>query len=264
VGCALVSMGVLWYVVSPDGDELTSTREDEEELVRSNKKGVRPRPAWKSKRRGFNREFMLRSRRGRMQGDFLINNLCDQRIDLVCRTVSAALFLSRGTRRDTSISIAFEGSEQAVVLNVDGDKVRHLRPDERNIAAFIQKALHRFGLSMSSDDSFQEVDPKYKCLKGFTVTEGGLIEWVKATRTAPVLFLLDENGIPLEEWLGKPGNADAIRDKGVKAVLGDDWDLKVCQIDLLQQQGAIPISLGSVPLLSSHCIILLHHFLDMI
>ena len=88
------------------------------------------------------------------------------RMDMIARCVSSALFLSNGTRRDCEILLVFspqaaevtalseeseesavesgrlsEEHEQVLVVRVNGDKVRHLRPDERSISSILLQTL---------------------------------------------------------------------------------------------------------------------------
>ena len=92
---------------------------------------------------------------------FRLNSLVDSRLDLVANCVTSAILKSRATRRDTSVrcfpwystatcflrqKVCFlfndNTSQGFWLLIVDGDKVRHIRPDERNIASIIQKRVY--------------------------------------------------------------------------------------------------------------------------
>ncbi len=69
------------------------------------------------------------------------------------------------------------------------------------------------------------------------------------------LYMLDEEGEPFEH----------VR-MGEKPFffLGDNMDLEEEEKELLEEYGATPISLGSTPYLSSHCITVLNWLMDRI
>jgi len=60
------------------------------------------------------------------------------RLDLLCRCVSAGVFLSHGIRERVRIHLVVADE---FTVSFDADTLRHLHPDERNIAARIRDAL---------------------------------------------------------------------------------------------------------------------------
>jgi len=60
------------------------------------------------------------------------------RLDLLCRCVSAGVFLSHGIRERVKIHLVVADE---FTVSFDADTLRHLHPDERNIAARIRDAL---------------------------------------------------------------------------------------------------------------------------
>ena len=60
------------------------------------------------------------------------------RLDLLCRCVSAGVFLSHGIRERVKIHLVVADE---FTVSFDADALRHLHPDERNIAARIRDAL---------------------------------------------------------------------------------------------------------------------------
>ena len=62
------------------------------------------------------------------------------RLDVLCRCVSAGLLLSHGIREGTRVDLVLD---DAFTVRFDGATVRHLHPDERNVAARIQGALEQ-------------------------------------------------------------------------------------------------------------------------
>jgi tRNA (pseudouridine54-N1)-methyltransferase len=101
-------------------------------------------------------------------GDFSLNDLAGGagRMDILCRCLSAALFLSHGIRRDVEVFLVLLGPPRPpVTLRFSGEKVVSLNPDERSAASLIRK-----GLSIPRGDAFRESAP------GVAVRRGGLPE----------------------------------------------------------------------------------------
>jgi tRNA (pseudouridine54-N1)-methyltransferase len=115
-------------------------------------------------------------------GDFSLNDLPGGagRLDILCRCVTASLFLSHGMRRDVEIYLVLLGppAPPATIL-FSGEKVRYLNPDERSAASLIKKAL-----SLPRGPDFRESTP------GVFVRRGGLGE----LQAQYAFSLLDESG----------------------------------------------------------------------
>ena len=63
-------------------------------------------------------------------------------MDLLCRSVNSALFLSNGLRRDTQLWMVLRGAPGPdVTLRFDGRRARYLNPDERSTGALVRHAL---------------------------------------------------------------------------------------------------------------------------
>jgi tRNA pseudouridine-54 N-methylase len=72
-------------------------------------------------------------------GLFDVNNLLTGRIDVLARCVNSALWVSNGIRKDTSVFLML--FPHNVTIEVQGDKVQNLNPDERTMALFLQRTL---------------------------------------------------------------------------------------------------------------------------
>lgn len=173
----------------------------------------------------------------------------------------------------------------ACTLNVDGDLVRHLRPDEHSTAVLLKKALLAFERGRSCTAGAQAEPPKEeKCLKGIDVAPWGLerlltmllsggsqhtttdsegLESAAATSDA-ILVHLCEGGQDVAAWLAEPAVVSRLRgsQRGIVAVMGDQDDLDPSWRALLLRCGAVEVSLGPQSLLASHCCVALHHWLD--
>jgi len=60
------------------------------------------------------------------------------RLDVLCRCVSAGVFLSHGIRESVRVHLVID---DAFTVTFDADTLRHLHPDERNVAARVRDAL---------------------------------------------------------------------------------------------------------------------------
>ncbi|MFZ2411418.1 MAG: tRNA (pseudouridine(54)-N(1))-methyltransferase TrmY, partial [Candidatus Methanoperedens sp.] len=66
------------------------------------------------------------------------------RMDILCRCVNAALFLSHDLRRDVRVYLILKGEPAPPkLIRFDGAAVRYLSPDERSAASLIKKALEK-------------------------------------------------------------------------------------------------------------------------
>lgn len=61
------------------------------------------------------------------------------RLDVLCRCITAAFFLSDDFRKDVVLGIFFR--KNAKILEIQGDKVRGINPDERAIAGVLKKVF---------------------------------------------------------------------------------------------------------------------------
>ncbi|MEM5799407.1 MAG: tRNA (pseudouridine(54)-N(1))-methyltransferase TrmY [Candidatus Aenigmatarchaeota archaeon] len=87
------------------------------------------------------REFLLKS--NAFTGDFSLNDLPGAgRMDIVCRALTACLWLSDQLRKDTIFHVLLEGKPSPPkLLTFDPRKLKRLYPDERNVAAHIRLSL---------------------------------------------------------------------------------------------------------------------------
>ena len=60
------------------------------------------------------------------------------RLDLLCRCVSTGVFLSHDIRESVRVHLVLA---DAFTVSFDADTLRHLRPDERNVASRVRGAL---------------------------------------------------------------------------------------------------------------------------
>lgn len=86
------------------------------------------------------------------------------RMDVLCRSVNASLFLSHDLRRDVTVYLVLLGGADAPkTILFSGEKIRSLNPDERSAGALIKKALE-----LPVGEEFRE------STRGVYVRRGGL------------------------------------------------------------------------------------------
>ncbi len=90
------------------------------------------------------RRFSIIGHRAPSTGRLQLNDLSGSsgRMDVLCRAVNAALFLSHGIRQDSHITLHLQGGDGPPRrIWFEGSKVRGLHPDERAIAGKISTIL---------------------------------------------------------------------------------------------------------------------------
>ncbi len=146
------------------------------------------------------------------------------RVDVLCRNIQSALFMSHDLRKDTDVILVFHADPaNEIAIRIEGANIRRLNPDERSTAARIRKVLRE----RHPDPWWEEVEP------GLHVAPFGL---------GRVLGDLDGTTVILH----KDGEAidDTVLPDDPVFVLGDhqpltDNELAVCK-------GAACVSLGPV------------------
>jgi tRNA (pseudouridine54-N1)-methyltransferase len=165
------------------------------------------------------------------------------RMDILCRCVNAALFLSHDLRRDVRIFLVLKGEPSPPkLIRFDGSAVRYLSPDERSAASLIKKALEK-----NVQDFWTESTP------GVSIRKGDLEELLKE---------LDKKIIYLRE------DGEDIRAKKFEEnfdflfVLGDHLGLTGDEEKIIEKYDPEIVSMGPLSLHADHCIVLLHNEMD--
>ncbi len=164
------------------------------------------------------------------------------RIDILCRCVSAALFLSHDLRRDVRVYLVLKGGSQPKLICFDGGSVRYLSPDERSAASLIKKALEK-----NAQDFWTESTPGVSTRKG---DFAGLL----AEMNTPYLIYLREDG---EDIRGKKFDTN-----NLLFVLGDHEGLTNDEEKIILEHEHEIVSVSPLSLHAEHCIVLLHNEMD--
>lgn len=185
------------------------------------------------------RRFVLLGHKAPITPEFTLNDLPGGagRLDLLCRGIGAAFFLSHDLRRDVETVILLQDQVQ---IRFIGNKLKRLNPDERSTAALIKHALEKLG-----EEEVQS-------------TPGIFI----APRTLPMVLdrlyqegahpiVLHEEGIPIDPF-SIPTNPVFF--------LSDHQEFSPSDEETL---ASLPrLSLGKRALHTSQCITIVHYLLD--
>ena len=192
------------------------------------------------------RIFIVIGHRAAITPDFSLDDLPGSagRMDVLCRCVNSAFFLSHDLRRDVELYLVLQDK---VALRFVGERLKHLNPDERSTGALIRKALQALQERPPAPKEELESTP------GIFVSRRGLRAVLEEAQSkVERLILLHERGEPLR---GFPLPRD------VGFVLSDHLEFLPEELELLK--GLPRLSLGPKVLHADHCIIIAHHELDL-
>jgi tRNA (pseudouridine54-N1)-methyltransferase len=170
------------------------------------------------------------------------------RLDILCRAVTAAFVISHGIRKDVCVYLVLLGGEIPKTIQLRGETLRHLNPDERTTAALLKKALA------------VPATPEWAMsTSGIFVRTGGLAE-VLADLKETKLIYLREDGADIR-GLDERGEDSSLSGEAA-FILGDHTGMTPEEEVLIEQAGAKVVSLGTTSLHADHCIVLINWFLD--
>jgi tRNA (pseudouridine54-N1)-methyltransferase len=192
------------------------------------------------------REFILKASKA-FTKPFKLNDLPGAgRMDLVCRCVTNALWLSHALRRDVVFYAVLEGPDRPPkIVSFDGKELRGVYVDERNTASHIRIALER-GYNLKLGEEI-EVSP------GIKVAKKSFEKLVKEKLKIMQLFYLTPKGKDIRE---------VEFTQGVGFILGDHLGLPPATEKLLKRFEVQKISLGKIEYLASNCIAVCNYELD--
>jgi len=192
------------------------------------------------------RRFVTVSHTGDSSGNWHLNDLTAGagRVDLLCRNIQSAFFLSHGLREDVeSYSVFAQSALRQRTVRIEGSKIQMIHPDERSTAARIQQAL-KDGWSVPD---WKEVQ------RGLSVAAFGLEELLEDLKGKGTPILLDPEGTPI---LDARFPADPI------FLLSDHVPFNKPEYRLLDGLGAQRISLGPYWYHGNHAIAIANWAMD--
>lgn len=169
------------------------------------------------------------------------------RLDVVCRCICDALFISGKIREDTRIIVTLTGKPTPPIsIMFDGRFLRKVHPDERNIAIFIGKAIKKIN---SVDKNHRKFSGWNESTPGIFVSRADFCEII--SYCIKPRYLLCEYGRDIAEL-----NID-----GGCFILGDNRDPPP---EIIEKLSPTPesISLGPISLFASQSITVVHNWID--
>ncbi|AAG20154.1 MULTISPECIES: tRNA (pseudouridine(54)-N(1))-methyltransferase TrmY [Halobacterium] len=188
------------------------------------------------------RQFVVLGHDAPTTPDFPLDDLpgAAGRLDVLCRCVSAALFVSHGIRDDVEVFLVL-GDE--VTVRIDAGAVQYMHPDERNVAGLLKQALD----AKTEAIGHQEASSS----PGIHVSKRGF-EAVLDAVSGPVVAL-HEDGDALAA-------VDPLADPVF--VLSDHRDFTAAEASLLADASDHRVRVGPTVLHADHAITVAHNHLD--
>ncbi len=137
------------------------------------------------------RTFVVVSHTAPLDGEFSLTDLPGGagRLDILCRCAVETFLVSHGIRKDARLYLVIR---DVLVITLDGERLRHLNPDERSTAALLRRALSQ-GQDLAPGET-------RKSTSGISVWRAGLAEVLRSLKEeGSDLILLDEGGVPLPQ-----------------------------------------------------------------
>lgn len=185
------------------------------------------------------RRFVILGHKAAVTPEFPLNDLPGSagRMDVLCRAVGAAFFLSHDLRRDVEVTLLLQDKVQ---IRLVGKQLRHLNPDERSTAALLKRALEAMN------------EEEVESTPGIFVSPGNL------SSSLDRLYQIGAHPIVLHEQ-GTPFNDFSIPEDPA-FFLSDH--LQFTTSDEVTLSDLPRLSLGRQQLHTSQCIAIVHYLLD--
>jgi tRNA (pseudouridine54-N1)-methyltransferase len=190
------------------------------------------------------RQFLLVGHDAPTTSDFSLDDIAGGagRLDVLCRCVNSAFFLSHALREDVRAHLVL-GDEYTV--RFDGASVRRLNPDERSTAALIRTALE----SREEAIGHQPVETS----PGVSIYRMGFEATLDAAARDATLVQLHEDGDPIVD-VDPPENP--------LFVLSDHNDFTDEEAAHLADRADQRVRVGPERLHADHTITVAHNYLD--
>jgi tRNA (pseudouridine54-N1)-methyltransferase len=190
------------------------------------------------------RQFVVSGHDAPTTTDFSLDDLAGGagRLDVLCRCVNSAFFLSHDLREDVRVWLVL-GDEFAV--RFEGSELRRLNPDERSTAALVRNALD----SREEAIGHMEVESS----PGVSLSRRGFEPVLETVAEEHTIVTLHEDGDPV-------GEIDPPDDPAF--VLSDHRDFTDRETGLLADIADARVRLGPERLHADHAITVAHSWLD--
>ncbi len=161
------------------------------------------------------------------------------RMDILCRCVNSALFLSHDLRRDVGVYLVLKGDAPPKIIRFCGKEVRYLSPDERSAASLIRKALEKNVQAFWTGST-----------PGVSIRKGDLSDLLTELNKKVIYLREDGNDIRSNKF-----------DEPL-FVLGDHEGMTEDEDNIIEGFEHEIVSVGPLSLHADHCIVLLHNEMD--
>jgi tRNA (pseudouridine54-N1)-methyltransferase len=189
------------------------------------------------------REFIIFGHTATIDSEYSLDDITGNtgRIDVLCRCINAAFFLSHGFRQSVTVHLVLQDE---LTIRFEGDSLRNLHPDERNIAAAIRNAIAAKAEAVGHQEATSA--PGIHTAKfGFDV----LFERIETDR----LVQLTESGTPIP---------DAALPENPVFVLSDHHQFTQEEQASFTAEGLPSIRIGPRALHADHTMTIVHNYLD--
>ena len=190
------------------------------------------------------RQFVVSGHDAPTTAEFALDDLAGGagRLDVLCRCVSSAFFLSHDLRENVRVWLVL-GDEFAV--RFEGSELRRLNSDERSTAALVRNALD----AREAAIGHMEVESS----PGVYLSRRGFEPILKTVAEGSTVVTLHEDGDPVGEI--EPPDDPAF-------VLSDHRDFADRETELLAEVANARVRLGPERLHADHAITVAHNWLD--
>ncbi|WP_415380219.1 tRNA (pseudouridine(54)-N(1))-methyltransferase TrmY [Halosimplex sp. TS25] len=190
------------------------------------------------------RQFIVLGHEAPTTDDFALDDIAGGagRLDVLCRCVTSAFFLSHDIREDVRVHLVLRDE---FTVTFDGSRLRRLNPDERSTAALVRNALAEREEAIGHQPV--ETSP------GVSLTRRGFEPTLDDAARGGTVVHLHENGDPVVD-VEPP--ADPV------FVLSDHHDFADREADLLAEAADERVRLGPEALHADHAITVAHNYLD--
>ncbi len=189
------------------------------------------------------RQFIVIGHETPTTDDFRLENLPGAgRLDVLCRCVGAAVFLSHGIRDDVQVHLVLNDT---FTITFDSTELRNLYPDERNIASRVQGALE------AREDAIGHMPADVS--PGVVIRRLGFVDTLNRVKSDRTVVQLHQHGDPLVEC--EPPAEPVF-------VLSDHEDLNSDETELLKNTAGGRLRIGPERTHANHAITVVNNWLD--
>ncbi|WP_323190884.1 tRNA (pseudouridine(54)-N(1))-methyltransferase TrmY [Halostella sp. PRR32] len=190
------------------------------------------------------RQFVILGHDAPTTPDFPLDDITGGagRLDVLCRCVNSAFFLSHDIREDVRVHLVLADE---FTVTFEGSDLRRLNPDERSTAALIRNAL---------DEREEAIGHMpVESSPGVSLTRRGFEPVLEDVAAESTVVQLHEDGEPVVD-VSPPENP--------AFVLSDHHDFEADEADLLADAADHRVRLGPERLHADHAITVAQNYLD--